>query len=324
VNKPNIFGYRLNEAVLKEIRNSYAPEEFCLVLERNFMGRYFGSREDYSTALMHGLPNDADEEFIQLVIKKSRRLSLHRICQFISSRIGLYFPVSAVVPSPVAYIATLPAVLFCRIRSRFYFYKLLAYLRKKQFVRSLSNSNAHGYIHNFKQMLDFSTAHRNRTERLMSVLKAMDGLDFKRLKLLSVGPRNEGELLLLKSHGFCNISSIDLFTYSPLIEPMDMNRLHFESDSFDIYYSSAVIKYSPDIKKTISESIRVTRNGGLMAYMFMYGGHNNLIPEGSVLDGGAKELVDLYSPFIDRIHYWNEFKYAEDDFRAALIFSIRK
>lgn len=322
--KLNLTGYRLNEQVLRELEEGGLPVAYHEVLKNDFLWKFFESSESLRNDLKKRMPTDTKPEHIDLIVNKAKRLRFSRILRLIESLCDFYVPQSAILLPLYNHISILPFLLFVRLRLRFILFWFQAKIKGKDLIRSQKNSNESGYVHNFNQVLDFSWGHRNRTERLMNVLKSLDGYDVKNFRLLVVGPRNEAELLLLKAHGFHSVSSIDLFTYSPLIEPMDMNDLKYDADTFDVYYSSAVIKYSPDIKKSVSESLRVTKNGGLMVFMFMYGGHNDLIPEGSALDGGVQELLDLYQPHVEHVHYWNEFKFTEQDYRAAVIFKIKK
>jgi SAM-dependent methyltransferase len=192
------------------------------------------------------------------------------------------------------------------------------------FYSEIKNSNSAGYQHNFKQVLSFTSGHRNRTERVMSVLKCIEKYDYTNSKMLVIGSRNEAELMLLDAYGFCNINAIDLFSYSPRIKAMDMNDIKYEDNFFDIYYSSYVIKYSPDVSKTISEAIRVVKNGGLIVFAFSYGLESNVIPSGAELSGGIKDLILLFKDHIEHI-YWNEeYQISGSDMRAALIFRLNK
>ena len=81
---------------------------------------------------------------------------------------------------------------------------------------------------------------RERTERLMNVLRSIPALDTKNCTVLCIGPRNEAEILLLTTYGFRlkNIKSIDLFSYSPTIDVMDMHGMQFVDNQFDIVYSA--------------------------------------------------------------------------------------
>lgn len=121
--------------------------------------------------------------------------------------------------------------------------------------------------YNLEKMLKVS---RYRTERLMTVLRCVRNFNPATAKLLSIGPRNEAELLLMRLYGFRfeNLIGIDLFSYSPLIQVMDMHAMTFADNSFDVVYSSYTIRYSPDIRRVCAEISRVARPGGLIALNF--------------------------------------------------------
>src|SRR5439155_23120353 len=108
-------------------------------------------------------------------------------------------------------------------------------------VADVPKDEQHAYLH--KEVIAWNThmvweIRRRRTERLMNVLRTIEGLPIKRSRILCIGPRNEAEILLLSLYGFPidNIVSIDLFSYSDLIQVMDMHDLKFPADSFDIVY----------------------------------------------------------------------------------------
>ena len=85
--------------------------------------------------------------------------------------------------------------------------------------------------------------------------------------LLVIGPRNEAELFNFIGKGFNknNISAIDLFSYSPMIQKMDMHDLEFTKKQFDIVYAGWVIIYSENRHRAIEQMLSVTKPGGLIA-----------------------------------------------------------
>ena len=92
---------------------------------------------------------------------------------------------------------------------------------------------------------------RMRTERLINVLRSIHDLDVQKARLLNIGPRNEAEVLLLRLYGFRseNISAVDLFSYSPQIEVMDMHDLRFPNDAFDVTYCAYTLRYSDRVDR---------------------------------------------------------------------------
>jgi hypothetical protein len=264
--------------------------------------------------------------YVARIVASARVLRPQRVVRYVSSNWEEFVARSRFVPAGWNYLMLRPLSLSLWLRVRWWMLAATARIRGRPAIRQAGNANVEGFAHNRKQVLSFLEGHRNRTESLMNALRAIQGVDFAQARILCVGPRNEGEVRLLHLYGFqrSNVEAIDLFSYSPLIRLMDMNSLEYGADAFDIYYSSAVIKYSPDIRRTVSESLRVTRSGGLMVFGFMYGDPGSLIPTGSELNGGVRELLDLYGTHVEHVFWHDEFPYAPGDTRAAVIFRIRK
>ena len=89
----------------------------------------------------------------------------------------------------------------------------------------------------------------------------------RNLRVLSIGPRVEGEIFNIIGHGFLkrNITALDLFSYSPLIEVGDMHDMTFEDESFDVVICGWVLGYSNDRQAAANEILRVTKPGGLIS-----------------------------------------------------------
>lgn len=282
-------------------------------------GKKFASKAEFDAELRTIL-NDQEDRYRHLILKEGKVFSSKRGKMFVSSLFNTYFPKSNVT-LPFTTQLNLSRVLFpLEFRLRAWYFSI------SRPTQEIKNSNLEGFNHNRKQLLGFLEGHRNRTERLINVLRTIQGFDIQNARLLCVGPRNEAEILLLRKYGFKsqNIRAIDLFSYSPAIEIMDMNNLEFEDNYFDVYYSSAVIKYSPDIHRTVQESIRVSKPGALMAFGFTFGAPSDLVPEGSALYGGLKDLFKLYENYIETIYWQEEFFFEEGDTRATAIFKLKK
>ncbi len=89
---------------------------------------------------------------------------------------------------------------------------------------------------------------------------------FKKLKVLSIGPRSEGEIFNLFANGFelKNLVGVDLFSYSPLIKLGDMHNLDFNDEEFDIVLMGWCLAYSNNKKQALSEVNRVLKKKGLL------------------------------------------------------------
>lgn len=87
------------------------------------------------------------------------------------------------------------------------------------------------------------------------------------LKVLTIGPRTESELLTLVSVGFHpnNITGLDLMSYNTMVDVGDMHDMPYEDESFDIVIAGWVLAYSADQLKAASEILRVVKSGGFVA-----------------------------------------------------------
>lgn len=121
-------------------------------------------------------------------------------------------------------------------------------------------------MHNIKGMRDVAV---NRSHLILRPLVSIDQvrLQQKTQRVLSIGPRSEGEIYNLIGYGFnrTNITALDLISYSPMFELGDMHAMRYPDSTFDICISGWVIAYSDDKKKAAAEMVRVTKPGGLIA-----------------------------------------------------------
>jgi len=130
-------------------------------------------------------------------------------------------------------------------------------------------------------------------------------------QVLVVGPRNEGELLYMLSHGFeCRqITAVDLFSYSPWVQLADMHELPFEASRFDAAILGWVIAYSDDRPRMVRELVRVLKPGGIVAV----GVESNPEPNAQLrerlgyLPGSAdrihstQQIIDLFGQHVGEI-----------------------
>ena len=99
-----------------------------------------------------------------------------------------------------------------------------------------------------------------------AIKKKYNKSEFKNLKVLSIGPRAEGEIFNIFSFGFelKNITGVDLFSYSPLIKLGDMHNLEFIDENFDIVFMGWCLAYSNNPHKALSEVKRVLKKNGIL------------------------------------------------------------
>lgn len=119
--------------------------------------------------------------------------------------------------------------------------------------------------YNKNHMENFLESHVVRLLRPLSIIDPVYE-NAAKLKVLSIGPRNENELFHLYAHGFHheNIRSIDVVSNSPLIEVADMHDIPAADNSFDVVISGWTLPYSQQSKKAIAEKVRVLKPGGLL------------------------------------------------------------
>ena len=119
-----------------------------------------------------------------------------------------------------------------------------------------------------KKLLDIGLSiGGGKSNWLLEVVKSKyDSINFKNLKVLSVGPRSEGEIFNLFANGFefKNIVGIDLFSYSPLIKLSDMHDMKVDNDQFDLVLMGWCLAYSNNKKKAIEEAKRVMKKNGML------------------------------------------------------------
>lgn len=108
----------------------------------------------------------------------------------------------------------------------------------------------------------------DRPSLMLHPLRSITALQNRANKMvLSIGPRTEIELLGLVAAGFQvqNISTIDLFSYSPLIKTGDIHKINFADNSFDVITCGWVLAYSKDPVVAVREMVRVARPGAFIA-----------------------------------------------------------
>lgn len=163
--------------------------------------------------------------------------------------------------------------------------------------------------HNRKELETDGFGSVRRTLRLINPLTSLEPVysAAPQLKVLSIGPRTEMELLHLIGVGFSmhNLFAIDLISSSPMIETGDMHKLPYADGAFDVVISSWVLGYSSNPKLAVDEMVRVTKHNGLVAVGMTY----DPATEQTKTDitgcnyGTADELKALIGPKLDRVHF---------------------
>ena len=122
-----------------------------------------------------------------------------------------------------------------------------------------------------------------RSNRLIRPLMGVDRISQNcgNLKVLTIGPRTEGEIFNLVAYGFKlkNITGLDLHSYSPYIKLGDIHDMPFNADSFDVVICGWVLPYSNDKAKACSEMARVLKPNGVIAIGATYRPHTDSFTE---------------------------------------------
>jgi methyltransferase family protein len=309
--------YRLLSGSLKGLRDQGALSSSTLAQLQPIMDLAF-TREELLRAINRVI-GDQNQEVIRTILSSADRFKLLRLKDSLASRWRTFVAPSRLVLPFRSYLSLRPIPFAVRFRVR---YLVLSYLDS---IRESANANTKGFQHNRDQVSSFLSGHRERTETLAILLRCIKNLDLKSSRTLCVGPRNEAEVLLLRQYGFGDVTAIDLFSYSPLISVMDMNSLAYPDDHFDIYYSSFVLSYSPDVTKTLQEAVRVTRPGGVHVFGFTttagedrYG----LTPKGSDIKS-LDEFEARLRENMDHV-YWRDSWRVGDQVVFTIIFRIKK
>ena len=139
-------------------------------------------------------------------------------------------------------------------------------------ILSVDDHNLHYSENLFNLKKTYNQFTGGKTKIITMPLYSIDRLNFGEAKVLSVGPRNEGELYFIRSLGFKwkNISSIDLISYSSKIKLGDIHETDYPENNFDVVICGWVIPYSNNYKKILNEIFRITNNKGIVCIGYTY------------------------------------------------------
>ena len=144
----------------------------------------------------------------------------------------------------------------------------------------------------------------------------MDFIDYENNKVLSVGPRNEGELFFIKSMGFRwhNIFALDLLSYSPKIQLGDIHKTNYEENTFNVIFCGWVLRYSDNFEKILKEMLRIAKNGAVISIGFTY--YSDRFRKLYTTD----QIIQFYKKNISNVYFnFDAYKKKEEGKRHSII-----
>lgn len=197
-----------------------------------------------------------------------------------------------------------------------------SYKNKPEKSHSVISHNMHFVQDFFDLKKTYKTFSGRKTIEIIYPLKSIDTVNFEDDKILSVGPRNEGELFAIRSLGFRwkNIKSLDLLRYSKLTDLGDIHNTNYETDTFNIIICGWVMTYSGNFEKMLKEMIRITKNAGIISIGFTYHpSENNTLYSTDQIIEKCKDNISLV--------YFNFDSYKKDKTKrrhSIVIFKVKK
>jgi len=186
--------------------------------------------------------------------------------------------------------------------------------------------------HNVKGLRDLAV---NRSHLLVRPLSVIERLAVD-ARVLSIGPRSEGELFNLVAHGFVwnRVRGLDLISYSPRVMLGDMHAAPLPDDSFDAVILGWVLAYSDDRERAAREVVRVTCNGGVIAVGVEYSPQSQaeIVQQIGYLPGSehriasCDEILRYFGNAVGHVYYHHTVAPVDRDRVGAfcVIFSVHK
>jgi SAM-dependent methyltransferase len=185
--------------------------------------------------------------------------------------------------------------------------------------------------HNLRGLRDLAVARSHFLVRPLSIIESVSATS----KVLSIGPRSEGELLNLAAHGFqwSQIRGLDLISYSPRIDLGDMHHTPYDSRSFDVVIAGWVLAYSEQPEIAANEIARITKHGGLVALGVEYSPltDDDVVKMVGYHPGAAKrirssqEILDFFGNKVGNVYFRHDIAPKQRDQLGSIcvIFSVR-
>lgn len=142
-----------------------------------------------------------------------------------------------------------------------------AAVRHRRRLRALAAGRDDGYRDYLLVQLDRTLSKREDHSGVGTriLVEAAAGAAKPDASVLCVGCRNAVELDEFRARGLDDVVGIDIFSQRDDILVMDMHRMTFAPDSFDVVYSSHSLEHAHDPRQVVAEVVRVARNGAVVA-----------------------------------------------------------
>ncbi len=197
------------------------------------------------------------------------------------------------------------------------------YINKKDGLKETVITHNMRFVDNFFHLdRTYKRFNGSKTMKISYPLKSIDFLNFEKDKVLSVGPRNEGELFQIRSLGFPwkNIYGIDLLSYSDLITLGDIHNCKYEDSFFNVILCGWVLTYSDNYEKILEELLRIVKDKGIISIGFSYN------PQKNYSFYSTEQILKKYEKNISQI-FFNFDAYKNDPKntrQSILIIKIKK
>jgi SAM-dependent methyltransferase len=224
--------------------------------------------------------------------------------------------------------------------------RFLYFARLRRRLRTLDSSDAsrNTIKHNLKGLRDVSVRRSLVLIRPLTAAltisqphTAIESATLRGVRVLSIGPRTEGELFNLVAHGFEPglVRGCDLISYSPWIDLGDMHALPYDDDAWDAVVLGWVLAYSDRKQQAADEIVRVARDGAVVAVGVEYSRMTNeeQLAAYGYLAGSSERIMNLpdilkyFEGHIGQIYFSHDVEdRRKDEEVVALVavFSIRK
>jgi len=190
-------------------------------------------------------------------------------------------------------------------------------------------------MHNLKGMHDLAVRRSSILIRPLMVINHV-WQNVSNMKVLTIGPRCEGEIYNIIAHGFRskNVRGLDLISYSPYVDVGSMHKMPYKDDSFDVAFCGWVLTYNDELQTAANEIIRTTKKGGIVSIgisvdprdleavekdLGYFAGSKNVLKK-------LKQVKDLFKDNIEFVYSSQDVEKRTSDriSYVTLVFSVKK